>query len=293
MNRILFFLLLTGALAACGPQSNAQSQGSSKVYCSTAEGQRLRQQLASLKVGKGYSQPIGVVATIVGGRFIGTPYVAQTLEIPGEEQVVVHLSGLDCTTFVENVLVLSRLIKKNALDSASYVREIENIRYRGGNCQGYASRLNYFSEWILDNSRKGIIEDMTFDFGGFPYEKRLDFMSTHRSSYAQLADPANWKAIQQTENELNALSRAYIPTENVRTAETYMQEGDIIALTTRVEGLDVSHVGIAVRREGRIHLMHASTTSMKVEISALPLQEYLAGRSSVTGIMVCRIKEVQ
>src|SRR5512142_59189 len=53
-------------------------------------------------------KPIGSVMTAIGTSFIGTPYVAHTLEVPGPEHLVVNLQGLDCTTFVENVLALSR-----------------------------------------------------------------------------------------------------------------------------------------------------------------------------------------
>lgn len=43
----------------------------------------------------------------LGETFLGTPYVGGTLEGEGEEQVVVNLEEMDCTTFVEYVLALA------------------------------------------------------------------------------------------------------------------------------------------------------------------------------------------
>ena len=42
---------------------------------------------------------------------LGLPYVSGTLEVNDEERLVVNLSQLDCTTFVENVLALSQCVK--------------------------------------------------------------------------------------------------------------------------------------------------------------------------------------
>src|SRR5512146_1310284 len=57
------------------------------------------------------TRPIGEIMVAVGSSFIGTPYLPNALEQPGEEHLVVNLRGLDCVTFVENTLALSRCIK--------------------------------------------------------------------------------------------------------------------------------------------------------------------------------------
>ena len=67
-----------------------------------------------------------------------------------------------------------------------------------------------------------------------------------------------------------------------------IQTGDIIALTSAIKGLDITHTGFAIRKEdGRIHLLHASSKG-KVEISELPLADYLQGIKHNTGIIVAR-----
>ncbi len=58
---------------------------------------------------------IGDIITAIGKSFLGTEYVAHTLEKGNKEQLVVDLSGLDCTTFLENTLALAICIKENKL----------------------------------------------------------------------------------------------------------------------------------------------------------------------------------
>ena len=43
----------------------------------------------------------------IGKFFLGTPYVAGTLETKGAEHLVVNLREYDCVTFVENVVALA------------------------------------------------------------------------------------------------------------------------------------------------------------------------------------------
>ena len=40
------------------------------------------------------------------------------------------------------------------------------MRYRGGKRRGYASRLHYFSEWISDGARRGLVRDLGAELGG-------------------------------------------------------------------------------------------------------------------------------
>ena len=44
-------------------------------------------------------------------------------------------------------------------------REIERMRYRGGTRAGYTSRLHYFSEWIADGEKRGLVRDLGAELG--------------------------------------------------------------------------------------------------------------------------------
>ena len=232
---------------------------------------------------------LGKTMVSVGKTFLQTPYVAKTLEIGDTETLVVNLLGLDCTTFVENVLAFTLLLQKEKTDFDAFTEILETVRYKDGRLDGYASRLHYFSEWIANNEQKRLLKDITAEIGGKEITKDINFMSTHRDLYPFLGDDANYEKIKASENFLNNEAICYLPQDEIEANEHLIQSGDIIALTTAIEGLDVTHTGIASREtDGRIHLLHASSTG-EVTISELPLVDYLKKINKNTGIMVARI----
>ncbi|MCL5245425.1 DUF1460 domain-containing protein [Cellulophaga sp. 20_2_10] len=227
--------------------------------------------------------------TSIGKTFLKIPYVAKTLEVGEKESLVVNLRGLDCTTFVENVLAFGLISRADNLEFSSFTNALEKIRYRDGQLNGYGSRLHYFTEWISNNETKGLVNNITNDLGGKIVKKEINFMGTHRDLYPFLKDDANYNTILKSEAELKQNEFCVVSQEDIAANEHLLQSGDIIALATSIKGLDVTHTGIAIRAEdGRIHMLHASTGSMQVEITKLPLVDYLKKIKSNIGIMVAR-----
>jgi hypothetical protein len=236
------------------------------------------------------TEPISDIIIAIGKSFIGTDYEAHTLEKGDKENLVVNLTGLDCYTFLESTLALSRCVKKNKTDFNNYLKELETIRYRNGKLKDYTSRLHYFSDWIYDINKREIGRDITKEIGGIPYNLKLNFMSTHVDVYKQLKENNSFvKKIKKIENEINSRKYFYIPKENLEKYEDKIQDGDILGITTSIEGLDISHTGIACRADdGRIHLLHAPNIGYKVQISEKPLADYLIGNKKQTGIIILR-----
>ncbi len=225
--------------------------------------------------------------------FLNTPYVEKTLELDGDEKLVVNLTGLDCTTYLETVVVLARLAKMRHYTFEDYTKELEFVRYRDGIRKGYPSRLHYFSDWIYDNEQKGILSDITEEVGGEVYANHPSFMSENPKYYPQLSNETFVDQIKLSETEIKGRTYHYIPKNAVKIHEDKIKSGDLIAITISMDNLDISHVGIAIERHGRIHLLHASTSSKKVVISMKPLSDYLMGHKSQSGIMVCRLKVLE
>ncbi len=227
----------------------------------------------------------------IGKQFIDTPYIGGILDEPETEKLVADLSRLDCVTFLESVVALSRTIKKGKTQFEDFCHELEFIRYRDGVMKGYASRLHYFSEWIQNNAQKGILEHISADIGGKPFVKKINIMSSNRVNYPHLKQDSALIAVKQAEERLSVTQHCYLPKEELLLHVDKIRNGDLIALVTSVDGLDVSHVGIAVYKNSELHLMHASSLSKKVEISTGSLFEMLRRNSSYTGIMVARLRE--
>jgi hypothetical protein len=238
------------------------------------------------------SLPIGDAIVMIGKSFVGTDYVAGTLDKNMSEGLVINLTGLDCVTFVENCLTFARCVKQGKTSFDDYKAELKKIRYRDGLIDGYGSRLHYFCDWIYDNEAKGIVKDISAEIGGVAYNKKIDFMTTHTKSYKQLTDDSNLSAIAASEDAINSRYYYYIPTKDISKSYDLMLSGDIIATTTNIGGLDVTHTGYVYKEGGGTYFMHASSKSKQVIISPEELQEYVASDSKKTGIMVARPLEV-
>lgn len=235
------------------------------------------------------SLPIGELIINIGKDFMGTPYVAKTLDKTNEENLVVNLRELDCTTFVENCLAIARTVKSSKPNFKQFITELEKIRYRNGKMDGYVSRLHYFSEWISNNESKRLLDDVTFQLGGIRMPINLNLMSTKPEAYPQLK--SNDKLIEQVkiiETELSARIFFYIPTAKFGDAEADIQDGDIAAMTSPIEGIDVLHVGLMFRNQNRIYFLHASSTQKKVVITEEPFEQYLSESKRSSGIMIAR-----
>jgi hypothetical protein len=260
-----------------------------QTVCTLESREKLEGFLAKLSAG-GYSgNSPNELSIEIGKWFLQTPYVEKTLELPGAEKLVINLTGLDCTTFLETVITMTRLTEEDAFTFEDFERELEKLRYRHEKNEGYPSRLHYFSDWIYENQQKGILKDVTKEVGGSPYPNAPSFMSENPKFYAQLADPSNLAQIKTTESAIKERSYFYIPKAEISKLEKNIQSGDLIAITTSMPNLDIVHTGFAIEKNGRIHLLHASSKNMKVEISEKPLSEYLAGNKSQSGIMVSRL----
>jgi hypothetical protein len=94
------------------------------------------------------------------------------------------------------------------------------------------------------------------------------------------------------EKNLSVRSLYSIKKAEIRRLENGIENGDLIAVTTGIEGLDVVHAGLAVRIGRRIHLLHASKIEKMVVLSVPTLYQYLSRRKMMTGIMVGRVKPV-
>ena len=233
------------------------------------------------------SLPIGERIVAVGRWFVGADYIPGTLEI-APERLVVNLEQLDCVTYVESVLAIARVLGRPAPTFDRYLHELRTIRYRQGELDGYASRLHYFSEWIADNARLGIVSDITAELGGVALDERIDFMSANRDLYPALRSDDVLELIRGVEESVSNLDSYYIPKDRIAKVAPQIKDGDIIAATSAIEGLDVAHTGFAVWIDGALHFMNAPLVGRSVEISELPLAERMQRISEQDGIMVAR-----
>ena len=247
--------------------------------------------------------PLGQSMAEMGRSFVGAAYVPGTLEVEGPERLVINFRGLDCVTLVENTWALSSFVRaigqafgrdaestlaQRPLAEARYESLLRRVRYRDGTINEYPSRLHYFTDWIGENDRAGRLRDISRELGGAYDTEPVDFMSTHTDSYGQLADASFVARVQLTEQRLTQTGRYFVPEDRIDEVAGRIQDGDIIAATSTVPGLDVAHTGLALWVDGTLHLLHAPLVGEEVQISELSLADRILGISGQDGIIVAR-----
>ena len=286
MKFTLFSIFVLLLAIACTTPKIKDSEKSDQLLFQPEDKKLLEQVLTELSEETNTSTSDLVVK--VGILFIGTPYVAYTLETD-KEQLVINLRELDCTTFAENCLAISKTIKSGEPSFEQFATELQKIRYHDGEIDGYASRIHYFSDWIFEKNQLKLIKSVSKEIAETPYPNEINYMSTHSESYAHLKNNSELlEVIIKQEKAISEREYYYIPEDKIAELEDKLMDGDIVGITTTMEGIGISHVGVLVRKDGRIHLMHASSLAKKVVISEKTLEGYLLNSKSATGVMVAR-----
>ena len=253
--------------------------------------------VSKAKAGNWKALPIGERTAAVGNALVGTRYKHFTLEIDNRiESPSVNFQGMDCWTFFEIALGFARMLNEPESNwtPGRLLHYIELDRYRGGECTGeYLSRLHYLEDWLYDNDRRGLVEDLTRSLGGSGVPHSAREMSVGWRHYRYLA--ANRSLLGPLGRmEANVSSRPLyqIPKNRVAGIESKLRSGDVIGIISRDRnGLySTAHVGLALRtNDGVLHFMHASSpgNSGRVIVDA-ELSKYLYRYRTDSGILVAR-----
>jgi hypothetical protein len=249
------------------------------------------------KAGNWKALPIGERTAAVGQALVGTRYKHFTLEIDNRvESPSVNFQGMDCWTFFEIALGFARMLNEPESNwtPEQLLHYIELDRYRGGECTGdYLSRLHYLEDWLYDNNRRGLVDDLTRDLGGQSVPHSAREMSAGWRHYRYLA--ANRSLLGPLARmEANVSSRPLyqIPKSRVAKIEPKLRSGDIIGIISRDRSgvYSTAHVGLALRTsDGVLHFMHASSpTNYGRVIVDDELSKYLYRYGSDSGVLVGR-----
>lgn len=253
--------------------------------------------VARAKEGNWAALPLGERIVTVGKEMVGTRYKNYTLEIDNRiEAPSVNFNGLDCWTFFEIALGMARMLAEPQENwtPERLLHYIELDRYRGGHCTGeYLSRLHYLEDWLADNDRRGLVDDLTRSLGGVSVPHSAREMTVGWRHYRYLAaNRALLGPLRQMEARVSSRPLYQIPKSRVAAIEGKLRSGDIIGIVSR-DGrrmFATSHVGLALRHsDGSLRFMHASAPRNygRVVIDST-LSNYLYRYGSHSGILVAR-----
>ena len=228
-----------------------------------------RGKIEQLLVDAGRIPELGRKIEFISAAFLETPYLADTLIGSAEtaEVFVLRLDGVDCFTLLDYVEALRR-----TSDFDGFKEALRRIRYREGRVY-FLSRNHFFSEWGEANSLH--LHDVTALVGG--------------ENVRRVEKPLNRKkggALYLPGYPVKKREIAYIPPEAVdETVHARLQSGDYVGIYSTLPGLDVSHVGIVVKKGGKVFLRHASSRSDLRKVVDQELTSYLGGKK---GLVVYR-----
>jgi hypothetical protein len=223
----------------------------------------------------------------------GSPYRANPLDDFGDREVCsVDLTSFDCVTFIETTLAFARMLKQGGRTPSDLLRQIGFIRYRQGSVGNFSTRLNYTTDWFVDNEKKHVLRLLFTLPGSQRFTQKVGFMSTHSDKYRQLvAHPELVEVIRRQEDEINHRSLKFVPLDKIAAVEPLLHTGDIVGVCTNQSGLDIAHTGLVLRTEdGVAHFVDASSMkkNMNVVIEPGPISQVFNWSGHLTGAMFAR-----
>src|SRR5205823_5970643 len=187
--------------------------------------------VAKAKAGNWKGLPIGERTAAVGQALVGTRYKHFTLEVDNRvESPSVNFQGMDCWTFFEIALSFARMLdeRETSWTPTTLLRNIELDRYRGGECTGdYLSRLHYLEDWLYDNNRRGLLQDLTRSLGGVSVPHAAQEMTHGWHHYRYLTHNRSLlRPLAQMEARVSSRPLYEIPKSRVARIELQLRSGD-------------------------------------------------------------------
>ncbi len=207
----------------------------------------------------------------ISSHFVDTGYKESTLigDTAKPEVFVINLQAVDCFTFLEYIEAM-RISR-----SYSVFREnLRNIRYRSGQVS-FESRNHFFSDWKDFNA--DLVEDITSDIAEGTVSSTIKRLNAKEDGTHYIPGiPVEERTI------------TYIASDSIKDIMDKLYTGDYIGIYSEKDGLDVSHVGIAIIKKDGLYLRHASSANQYKRVIDQDFKNYIKDKP---GIIVLRPKE--
>jgi len=186
------------------------------------------------------------------------------------EVFVIDLQGVDCFTYLDYIeaMRLSRSFSE-------FRKNLKKVRYRSGKV-AFKNRNHFFTDWRVFNS--AYVDDITAKVGGPGTRSVRKVLNLRKDGTYFLP------GIAPREREIQ-----YIPSDAIDdTVTKRLRTGDYVGIYTKMQGLDVTHTGIIIKRQGRLYLRHASSARKNRKVVE---QDFITYISKTPGLIVLRPKE--
>ncbi len=199
----------------------------------------------------------------ISSAFLGVPYEANTLigSDKSDEVFVVNLSGMDCFTYLDYIESM-----RKSDSYKKFLSNLKSVRYKDSKVK-YKNRRHFFSDWVGTN-----VEDITSNIGGFDTKRVHKFLNKKDDKNLYL-------------NGIDIVERDifYIPPILITNSMLLkMKSGDYVGIYTNMNGLDVTHVGIFIRKNnGQLIFRHASSSSKNRAVVDSDFLRYIRSKEGI------------
>ncbi len=193
--------------------------------------------------------------SFISEKFLGTKYQGKTLtgSINEQEGFTLNLAGMDCFTYIDYVEAM-----RLSSSFSEFKHELKKIRYREG-VVSFQNRNHFFSDWPVNNG--GNVRDVTREIGGGKTTKINKKLNLKQDETYYLS------GIPVINRKITFLPSSAINDEVVKK----LHAGDYVGIYAHkdkqgipLEGLDVTHTGIIIKKDDKVYLRHASSIHNKV-----------------------------
>lgn len=224
----------------------------------------------------------------------GADYYSTAKNDEAASPIYVSVHSMDEMELVENALALAKASKRANPSWRNFISELENIRYRRGENNGFTSRLRYSSDWIADNTYRGNLKEYTHSLPSpVSTSRTLDKITRSKDEYPALADSVTYEKMKMLEMGYCMHKITYMKRESMgkKNVVELLKDGDIIIIIPRDTEADLFDAGVIKFVDGTPHLIHSSARTGKVELMPITLNEYMRlNAKSVTGYRILRIE---
>lgn len=206
----------------------------------------------------------------VSSAFLGTPYRANTLigSADTKEVLVANFNSVDCFTLIDYVKALL-----SANNQQEFLKNLVSTRYINEKVEFY-SRKHFFSDWFATSPINATDVTKEISPNAITVKKRLNFKAPDSEYILGLG------TVMRNIN--------YIPASAINEQVlTRLHSGDFVGVYSKLEGLDVTHVGIAIKRDGKVWFRNASSLARNMKVVDSDFMEYM---QSKPGIVVLRAR---
>ena len=183
---------------------------------------------------------------------------------------------LDCMTYVEHVLAIASCQKPDY--SKDFLPRLLDIMFDAGGKPLLSHLRNHFtSVWADKNEKKGYLVNIA---------RNHKLAKTRTLTLNQVGKNRTYYVEDRFMISEKPQTIWFFDRETLLSKKFRPDSGDVLAMVTDKEGLDVTHMGFYIKKAGKHLLRHASYTLNRVVDQ--DFYDYLREHKSVKGLMVLR-----